>query len=204
MYPRSPRLPAQRDVKIKKGTEGVKVWVVSFPEDCLGQERKRGVWGTLGQIWGWSTHTGPCHTPGSVAQRCYLATSHCANVSLWVVWSGGAGENKRTGWLEPDDLLPHHLLEGGLVLTGCRKTKVVPYPSGGLAFLPRLVESFTFLPVLFLWWAVNDSIFTSGEVFTDHRTHMSLKTLQAAQWLVIIALRFSKWKLKRSVWYVTI
>ena len=107
MYPRSPLLPAQRDVKIKKGTEGVEVWAVSLPEDCLGQERKRGVWGTLGQSWGWSTHAGPCHAPGSVAQRCHLPTSHCANVSLWVVWSGGAGENKRTGWFGPDDLLPH-------------------------------------------------------------------------------------------------
>lgn len=50
---------------------------------------------------------------------------------------------------------------------------MVPYPSGGLAFSPRLVESFTFLPALFLWWAVNDSIFAPGEVYRPQNIYVS-------------------------------
>lgn len=76
----------------------------------------------------------PCHTPARVAQRCHLPSSHCTNISSWVVRSGpwveGERIRQRTGWLEPNDLLPYHIFEGGLVLNGLQKNLGGPLPLG--------------------------------------------------------------------------
>lgn len=141
--------------KNKKRTQSVKVWVVSLPKDCLGQERKREVRGTLGQNWGWSPPLFLATLqPGLHKDVIYPpATSHCTNISSWVVRSGPWVEGERIRQRGQDDLSPmtFYLITYLRVVwfsMGFRKTSVVPFPSGGLAFLLGLAESFAFVPAL--------------------------------------------------------
>lgn len=105
--------------------------------------------------------------------------------------TGGGGEQKtKTIRLEPTDLSPCRVSEGGLVLTGLQRNHSGPLPPGRR---PCLLARGGWKHRLSTCPSPSDSLLTdstlaSGAAFTERGTLVYLLTLTPRQWLATVLL----------------
>lgn len=166
-------------------------------------KKKGGFWGLGGGVGQSSRVVTPCCSLLHTSQPCTKMSfthQHWANVPSLVVWSGPQVEveNKtKTLWLEPTDLSPYPVSEGGLVLPRLQRNHSGPLPFGRR---PRLLARSSWKPCLHTCPSSSDrlltnSTLTSGEGLTDHRTlRCLLSSPQPGGWLLSSCSHAEGWR----------